>query len=173
MAFTLRLYWLTIASIMAKPVDTVNQIEDVVPTAAQLFEEIHAVMHLYHGQHLRERHEGAAELTHMEGKVLGFFVRHAGATLKDLADRSGRDKGQLARLIAGLRQRGLLEGQPDEADRRHIRLHLTPEGRAAHRALNRHTQHVAELAAANLSVGERRQLSSLLLKIRGNLSVRG
>jgi hypothetical protein len=35
----------------------------------------------------------------MEGKVLGFFARHPGATQRDLAQHSGRDKAQLARLI--------------------------------------------------------------------------
>lgn len=49
-----------------------------------------------------------------------------------LAVRRGE---QLARLITGLKDRGLLEATPDEADRRNIRLALTAEGRNVLRQL--------------------------------------
>lgn len=49
-------------------------------------------------------------------------------TLSALISHSGCDKGQLARLVGGLRERGLLDGRADENDRRNLLLHLTPGG---------------------------------------------
>jgi DNA-binding MarR family transcriptional regulator len=66
----------------------------------------------------------------MEGKVLGFFARHPGATQRDLAQHSGRDKAQLARLIKSLRERGLLLAEEDGSDRRQVCLRLSDAGQA-------------------------------------------
>jgi DNA-binding MarR family transcriptional regulator len=134
--------------------------------ADDVFEAIHTVMHLYRSAQYRD---GPHDLTHMEVKVLGFFGRHPGATQKDLATHSKRDKGQLARLIGSLKERGLLDGHADEADRRNIRLQLTADGRAAQQVVERQGRRLSELAVANLSGEERRQLLALLAKVRGNL----
>ena len=142
------------------------------PTPEDVFEAIHAVMHLVRGRHHREQADGAETLTRMDGKVLSFFARNAGATQKDLAAHSGRDKGQLARLIAGLRERGLLEGQPDADDRRNIRVHLTDQGHVAHRQMQRQSRRAYERAAQSLTGEERRQLVLLLGKIGEGLAQR-
>ncbi|MEO7940768.1 MAG: MarR family transcriptional regulator [Burkholderiaceae bacterium] len=142
------------------------------PTPEDVFEAIHTVMHLVRGQHHREQSDGADALTRMDGKVLSFFARNAGATQKDLATHSGRDKGQLARLIAGLRERGLLEGHPDADDGRNICLHLTDQGRLAQRQMQRQSRRAYERAAQSLTGEERRQLVRLLGKIGEGLAPR-
>ena len=48
----------------------------------------------------------------MEGKILGFFIRHPGATLRDLVAHLRQDKGQLARLIRSLKIRNCLKRRP-------------------------------------------------------------
>lgn len=134
-----------------------------------VLEAVHAVMHLVkHRQHdsLREHAPG---LTPLEGRVLGFFVRRPGATLSELVEHAGRDKGQLARLVNGLKERGLLDVRPDEADRRVSRLHPTEAALAQHRAVMRWRKRLAELAAAGFSADERAQLLALLGKLRANL----
>src|SRR5215469_14992448 len=83
-----------------------------------VLELIHTVMHQYRARQYRLLKEGPHDITHMDGKVLGFFNRHPGATQSDLAQHSGRDKAQLARLIKGLRERELLRAEADEHDRR-------------------------------------------------------
>jgi DNA-binding MarR family transcriptional regulator len=112
-------------------------------------------------------------VTHMESKVLGFFGRHPGATQSELAAHSGRDKGQLARLVSGLRERGLLEAQVDESDRRSVRLRLTDAGEQAAEALRRQARRLAGVAVKGLSEEERRQLSGLLERVRANLEGAG
>lgn len=153
---------------MRKSIDHVNEI-GVSPSAEDVVEAIHRTMHGVRAGQYRVARGAGHDLSHMDGKVLGFFARHPGATQKDLALHSGRDKGQLARLIAGLKERGLLDAAPDEADRRNIRLQLTAEGRAMQKALRVQARRVAEQAVAGLDAGERRQLLALLDKVRVRL----
>ena len=156
---------------MKKHVDKVNQNHSAVPAASaqDVFEAIHAIMHQYRARQLRAPVGAEAELTHMEGKVLGFFARNPGATLSDLVAHSGRDKAQLTRLIRALRDKALLEAQPDETDRRSTRLRLSPGGEAIHAEWHRHGAGAAEQALAGVPEAERAQLLGLLERVRTNL----
>ncbi len=132
-------------------------------------EAIHAVMHLFRARQYRAVRDGASELTHLEGRVLAFFARHPGATQRELAAHSGRDKGQLARLVAGLKARALLQAQVDEGDRRSVRLRLTARGQA----LRRQSRQLSKAAVAGLTEPERRALVELLRKVRVNIEAAG
>ncbi|MDM0115477.1 MarR family transcriptional regulator [Variovorax sp. J22R133] len=152
---------------MRKPIDNVNH-KDVAPEN-EVLDLIHAVMHQYRSQQYRVLRDGPHDVTHMDSKVLGFFGRHPGATQSDLAQHSGRDKAQLARLIKGLRDRALLEATVDEGDRRNVRLTLTPEGAAIQRTLQRQARKLSAQAVDGLSDAERAQLVALLGKVNDNL----
>lgn len=177
---------------MRKKIDHVNQSSQPVGEAADaaapegrddaaaapprdddVLEAIHAVMHLARSQQHRALRDAEQTLSPMEGRVLGFFARHPGATLSELVAHSGRDKGQLARLVAGLRARGLLQAAPDEVDRRVSRLHLAGQALAQHAALTAQRCALSERAAAGLTPAERRQLLALLAKVRTALQPTG
>jgi DNA-binding MarR family transcriptional regulator len=132
-------------------------------------ENVHAIMHLFRSRRQRSLRGEEHELAHMEVKVLGYFARHPGATQSDLAAYSGRDKAQLARLVRGLRERGLLAAEADELDRRSTRLRLSEQGMAMHAQLHRHDGDLAEAALAGLSEAEQAQLLGLLARVRANL----
>lgn len=134
-----------------------------------MLEAIHAIMHLYRSQQHRSLREGQHDLAHMEAKVLGFFARHPGATPSDLVAHSGRDKAQVARLIRGLRERGLLDARADELDRRSTRLSLSNQGRELYTALHRNDGKLAEIALAGMSDEEASVLLGLLGRLRANL----
>ncbi len=151
---------------MRKPVDLVNERD---AASGDVLEAVHALMHLYRGLQFRAGRDAPLALTHMESKVLGFFARHPGATQSELAAHAGRDKGQLARLVAGLRERGLLEAHADAADRRSVRLQLTAEGQAADQARRRRGKRLSAAAVQGLSEAEQRQLLALLARVRANL----
>ena len=152
---------------MPKPVDIVNRQDGADDEA--VFELVHAVMHRFRSRQYRALGDGPHGITHMESKVLGFFARHAGATQRDLVDHSGRDKAQLARLIKGLRERGLLSAEADDADRRNLRLRLTTEGQTVQRALRRQGRLLQARAVAGLSDAERQRLVELLARVKDNL----
>lgn len=152
---------------MRKSIDHVNQPDDAAADA--VIEAIHAAMHAFRAHQYRGQDDVPHGLTHLEGKVLGFFARHPGATQSELAAHSGRDKGQLARLIGGLKERGLLQATVDENDRRALRLRLTVEGEAVQQSLHRRGRRLAAVATAGLSADERRQLVALLERVRQQL----
>lgn len=152
---------------MPKQVDQVNQhagrpVDDVLET-------MHAIMHLYRSAQQRSLRDGPNDLAHMEVKALGFFARHPGATQSELVAHSGRDKAQVARQIRALRERGLLEVQADEADRRSSRLSLSAEGRAVHAALHSNDGRLKETALRGFTAGEQDALRDLLARVRANL----
>lgn len=156
--------------IMRKSVDDVNHqpvLDETTPD--DVIEAVHAVMHAYRARQYRLAEGAAGGLTHLEGKVLGFFARHPGATLSELAAHAGRDKGQLARLVGGLKARGLLLATADESDRRAVRLTLSAEAEALHRTLQRRGRQLAAAATAGLGDDERRQLVALLDKLRAQI----
>ena len=160
---------------MLQSVDHINEMENPTPAPTPSPEDVVEALHhtmraIRAGLHGGGRGSGTGrELTHMDGKVLGFFAHHPGATQKELAQHSGRDKGQLARLIHGLKERGLLAATPDEADRRTLRIELTEAGHAAHKTLREQGRRLASRSAQALSDAERRQLVELLQKLRTNL----
>jgi len=152
---------------MRNKVDKVNQRPP--SPALEVLERVHDIMHLYRSAQQRSLRAGPHDLAHMEIKVLGFFARRPGATQSDLAAHSGRDKAQLARLVRGLRDRGLLEAVADEADKRSTRLSLSEEGKAMFAALHVHDGALAEAALAGIPDAERATLLDLLARVRANL----
>jgi len=163
--------WLIMSSIMRKSIDIVNHLREhrPDPAADDVLELIHGVMHQYRSQQYRVLRDGPHDITHMESKVLGFFGRQPGATQSDLAQHSGRDKAQLARLIKGLRDRGLLVAEVDAADRRNVRLSLSADGQALQQALKQQAGRLGERAVAGFSAEEHQALLSLLRRVQGNL----
>jgi DNA-binding MarR family transcriptional regulator len=133
--------------------------------ADEVFEALHDVVHLYKARRQRAIASSGQPVSQMEAKAVGFFGRRPGATLSDFALHSGRDKSQLARVISGLRERGLMEAREDEGDRRNIRLQLTPLGDAIHAELRQALRKVAREAAGGLSEAERDKLLELLRKV--------
>jgi DNA-binding MarR family transcriptional regulator len=152
---------------MRNIVDEVNQ--NPPSPALEVLERVHAIMHLYRSAQQRSLRAGPHDLAHMEIKVLGFFARRPGATQSDLAAHSGRDKAQLARLIRGLRDRGLLDATADEMDKRRTRLALSDEGKEMFAALYRHDGALAEAALAGIADADRATLLDLLERVRANL----
>lgn len=152
---------------MRKSLDNVNHSAD--RPQDEVLELIHTVMHQYRSQQYQVLRGGGHDITHMEKKVLGYVDRHPDTTQSDIARDSGRDKAQLARLIKGLRERGLLHSQADEADRRNMRLSLTPDGRSVLRTLDQQSRRLATQAVKGISDAEQRQLLVLLQRVKANL----
>ena len=152
---------------MRQSVDKVNLTGGETP--GDVLESIHQLMHLVRAHRQRALRTGAHELTHMEGKVLAFFARHPGATQRDLAEHMVRDKGQLGRLVAGLRERELLAPADEQPDRRSLRLEPTAQARTLLQGMQRHSRSLAALAVNGIGADERKQLLALLARVRANL----
>ena len=169
--------WLTMSPIMPRSIDNVNDrvkpgraaasVEHTPPE--DVLDLVHTLMHRVRSLRQRGLRGLPYELTTMDMRVLGFVGRQPGATQSALAQRSGRDKAQLARLVKGLRERGLLELRTDAADRRNQQLFLSESGLALHQALRQQIGHLEKQAVAGLSAAERSQLRTLLQHVDANL----
>jgi DNA-binding MarR family transcriptional regulator len=74
----------------------------------------------------------------------------------------------LSRMVDRLAERGLIERQADPADRRGVRLALTPDGREKQRAIGRkHARSVARAVTTELGPSELEQLGTLCWKLAG------
>ena len=155
---------------MWKKVDNVNHVGSPPASAAEtMIDLVHTVMHQFRSTQYQVLREHAHDVTHMESKVMGFFARHAGATLSDLVAHSGRDKAQLAKLVKGLRERGLLDAETDAEDRRSVRLRLSAAWQAVQQALHAEARVLNERAVDGLSAQEQAQLVTLLTRVKANL----
>ena len=105
----------------------------------------------------------------LDASLPDFFARHPGATLSALAEHSGRDKAQLARLVKRLLEIGLIERAPEAEDRRSQPLQLTPGGTAIQRELQRQHRRLAAEAVGVLSAAERDELLRLLRRVDAQL----
>lgn len=152
---------------MKKEVDHVNN--KAMAGESDVLELMHSLLHQVRALSLRGSVASNAGVSLLEGKVLGFVARHPGATQGELVAHSGRDKGQLARLVAGMKEKGLLQATPDEHDRRVVRLHLTELARGLHADFLRQRKQISARAVAGLSAEQKRQLLELLRLMQANL----
>lgn len=87
---------------------------------------------------------GASAVGPMHLRMLSLCRRQPRITQQALADHTGRDKGQVARLVKDLLDHGLLSRHPHPEDRRSLCLTPTPAGLAACKSF----EHIeAEVAA--------------------------
>jgi DNA-binding MarR family transcriptional regulator len=105
--------------------------------------------------------------------VLGFFARHPASTQSALSRKSGRDKAQLTRLIATLRERGLLSGEADPGDRRNTLLSLTDAGADMLEQIRLSGEQLNAQALQGISAQQQEGLQALLLQMKDNLDKTG
>ncbi len=133
-----------------------------------VFERIHEIMFLFRSLLQQTLRDEGEEVGGIAMKVLGFFARKPGATQIELVQHSGRDKGQVARLVKMLSERGLLQREASAAGRR-SGLTLTEPGLVLHRRLQRQRAQLANKLAATLSAKERSRLNQLLERLKASL----
>jgi DNA-binding MarR family transcriptional regulator len=136
-------------------------------TADGIFDEIHEVMFLFRAKLIEAGKADGHGVGGMELRVLRFFEHRPGATQAELGQHSGRDKGQIARLVRLLMERGLL--QREVAGKRNSGLKLTEQGRLLQRRMHRHRATLADKYAAALGAAERSQLIALLQRVKAAL----
>jgi DNA-binding MarR family transcriptional regulator len=138
-----------------------------VPEAAgdAIFEQMHEILFLFRSQLSQRLTKAGEDIPGMAWKVLRFYALHPGWTQMQLAEHSGRDKGQVARLVKQLAERGLLR-RGDGTRGKARGLTLTEHGRLMHNRLQRHRAQLANKLTSALSAQEQMQLSRLLEKIK-------
>ena len=133
-----------------------------------VFEQMHEILFLFRSQLSQRLNEAGEDIPGMAWKVLGFYGRHPGWTQMQLVEHSGRDKGQVARLVKRLCERGLLLRRDSSGGKRRG-LALTTDGELVYRRLQRQRAQLASKLTSALSPPEQIQLRRLLAKIKAPL----
>lgn len=140
-------------------VDFVNHLPLMTsPSPVEIFDGLHDLLHLF-----RARTRGCLETLHPdltlnEMRVLMYTGRDPGITQKEMIERSHTDKGQMARILAGLEKRGLLERVPAESDKRVRRLRLTVKGGSLYAQLRASQHQVGSELLKNLPMNVQKQM---------------
>jgi DNA-binding MarR family transcriptional regulator len=97
--------------------------------------------------------------------LLRLIGREPGLSQQAVAARLGTPPSRLVALVDDLEQRGLLERQRNQQDRRNYELHLTSTGQDALRSLAAAAAEHEQAIAGPLTAAERGQLNSLLTRL--------
>ena len=128
------------------------------PTAGVLLREV-ARLHV-HSQ--REQVACCNGTTSTQCLILTEVARFGPMTLADLGRRTSLDKGWLSRAVETLVQEGLLTKALGDADRRTIRIALSPAGETRSQQLNETLDAHAERVMASIPPAEQEQVAHAL-----------
>ena len=128
------------------------------PTAGVLLREVARL----HAHSQRERVACCNGTTSTQCLILTEVGRNGPLTLADLGRRTSLDKGWLSRAVEALVQEGLLTKALGDADRRTIRIALSPDGETRFQQLNETLNAHAERVMARIPPAEREQVAHTL-----------
>jgi MarR family transcriptional regulator, transcriptional regulator for hemolysin len=113
-----------------------------------------------------ERRVRAFGLTRAQWLVIARVHQRPGLSQSEAADLLEIEKAPAGRLIDRMEAKGWLERRSDPKDRRLKRLHLTGEGKRIHAAIWPIAEATVDAALASLTLAERRNLTSLMKRIK-------
>ena len=131
------------------------------PTAEILLREVARL----HANSQRERVAYCHGTTLTQCLILTEVGRNGPMTLADLGHRTSLDKGWLSRTVEMLVQQGLLTKALGDADRRTIRIALSPAGQTRYQQLNETLNAHAERVMARIPPAEREQVAHALARL--------
>ncbi|QEV21369.1 MarR family winged helix-turn-helix transcriptional regulator [Streptomyces alboniger] len=105
------------------------------------------------------------EITSPQFAVLNALVAEPGLDQRTVGERVGLDRSTVAEVISRLIRRELLDKVRDPQDGRRYLLHLTEEGRRAHRKLTVRTARMNQVFLAPLSTDEQTAFFDLIQRV--------
>ena len=131
------------------------------PTAGILLREVARL----HAHSQREQVACCNGTTSTQCLILTEVSRNGPLTLAHLGRRTSLDKGWLSRAVETLVQEGLLTKALGDADRRTIRIALSPAGETRSQQLNEMLNAHAERVMARIPAAEREQVAHTLARL--------
>lgn len=102
-----------------------------------------------------------------EARVLFEIAQRDATDASELREVLDLDAGYLSRVLRGLKERGLVDARPSEADARRHLLRLTETGEEEFRELDRRSAREVEAMLEPLAERERRRLTGCMAAIHG------
>jgi len=97
-------------------------------------------------------------LTNLQMGVLGALLHRDGCTMSELAENQMVVRSGATRIVNDLVRAGLVERQADAADRRVVRLRITPRGREVVATVHREAPQVLGIILARMSESDQEAL---------------
>jgi DNA-binding MarR family transcriptional regulator len=110
------------------------------------------------------------ELNLSQASMIVFLSESGPLRQAQLARRLGLGRASTGSMVDQLERRGLVERQPDPADRRAWRVTLTPEGEKLVDPITAIDRVLRGELRLDISKEERQQLAKLLLRLQSNLA---
>ncbi len=110
-------------------------------------------------------HLSASDLTVSQFGILECLLHLGPLCQKELAGKILKTSGNITMVVDNLQKRGLVARNPDVADRRRLRVSLTPDGKALIQDLFPKHAEIARQVFSVLDRNECQQLSALLKKL--------
>lgn len=104
-------------------------------------------------------------LTIPQWRVMAALGRFPGLSANEVADKTAMDKVTVSRAVAGMLADGVLERQPDAADRRRASLRLSRHGKAIYEELVPVARAYERRLLEALSADEQQALDRLMAKL--------
>jgi|GEM_PF-1910284 DNA-binding MarR family transcriptional regulator len=101
--------------------------------------------------------------------ILRDIAESPGVNQRLLSEHIDVAQPALVAIIASLEERGLIERERNERDRRTVGLYITKEGRPLMRRALRHVEALSNVAISGMSKEESASLLRLLLRVQRNL----
>ena len=134
--------------------------------AADVFEVLHDLLHLFRARLLQSLEAVQPGLTFNEFRILMHTGRHPGITQKELVEHSHTDKAQMARTLAQLQDKGWLERSASEADKRVRCLQLSAQGQQLFDQLRHRREQIATELLSDFPEAQQGLLHELLLQAK-------
>jgi len=109
-----------------------QEYQEVISNRMQLkqFQLINNLLEIFKSVHQRSYHKLEDKCIYPgQPKLLGLINKNEGITQKDLAEKSFVKPATITGMLNKLEANGYVYRLPDEADKRIMRVYLTPEGR--------------------------------------------
>jgi DNA-binding MarR family transcriptional regulator len=116
-----------------------------------------------------ERKLAGLRLSQAEAHVLAHLAPAGGGTIADLHRGFGHRRSTLTSIIDRLEMRGLVTRSPDRADRRSVRVTLTPPGRRVARRVLHAVRRVETQAFGRVSAAAARGFWQTIDALEGSL----
>ena len=107
------------------------------------------------------------DLTRQQFALLHVLTQHPGASVQELANRTGIDRNTLSGIVQRLREKGRVTVQRSAVDARAQQLAITAEGIALVEAIEPAIHRVSDAILAPLAPDERAELMRLMRKMIG------
>lgn len=112
---------------------------------------------------------GDCQLAPEQQLVMALLMKREGLSQNEIAEQLRKDKSGLTRMLGSLEKKGFIERRGCPNDRRCMKVFLTDSGRALKDDIDVVTQTTKELLLEGFTEQEKKELWSLLARLRSNV----